>query len=107
MKILARESPMPSAHLHLLEIVGLPRAIEGRLLGPVDAEIGEPSLAGNGLDPASFLAGRRLGTEIERDGRGPFDVLQLEQRAERGMMLPSQPLTGARQGEPARSQRET
>ena len=51
--------------LRSLEVAGFPRAVERRLLGAVDAEVDEPSLAGNGLDPLFFLAGWSLRAEIQ------------------------------------------
>ena len=50
--------------LHDLDVVELPRAIEGRRLRAVDAEGAEPTFTRDGLDPHAFLASRSLGAEV-------------------------------------------
>src|SRR4029078_9697763 len=50
--------------LDRLEITRLPRAVEGPLFRAVDAEVREPSLFGDRLDPLGFLALRRLRSEV-------------------------------------------
>src|SRR5262245_48792522 len=72
--------------VHQLEVARLPRAVERRRLRPVDAEVREPALAGDRLDPLSLVARGRLGTEIQVHGRA-LAVLQLEDRAQRGVAL--------------------
>src|SRR5262245_33125347 len=53
---------------YCLEISRLPRAVERRLLGPVNPEIDEPALAGNGLDPLALMTGRHLRAEVQIHG---------------------------------------
>src|SRR5215510_4586027 len=77
---------------HLLEVARLPASVERGLLGSVNAEIGEPALAGDGLDPLGFFAGRRGWAEVEFDCAAartePVDFgFDLEQRAQRRLAL--------------------
>src|SRR5690242_12077128 len=44
-----------SCSFHLFEITRLPASVEGRLLGAVNAEVDEPSLAGNGFESIDAL----------------------------------------------------
>jgi hypothetical protein len=56
----------------LLELARLPGSVERRPLRPIEAEVGEPALAGDRLDPSAFLAGWSLGAEVQDDGLGNF-----------------------------------
>ncbi len=55
--------------LHLFEIGGLPLPVEGGRVWSVDAEVDEPSLSRQRLDPPAFLARRRGRPEVQIDGR--------------------------------------
>src|SRR5262245_37738343 len=61
--------------LHLFEIAGLPALVERRGFRSIDADVSEPSFAGLRLDPAPFLACRRLGADIQIGGRRLRHVL--------------------------------
>jgi hypothetical protein len=65
-----------------LEVGELPGAVEGWLLGPVDAEVHEPAPAGDRLDPAALRARRGHRPEPQLPGRAGAGVGQLEQRAQ-------------------------
>src|SRR5271165_2418742 len=48
-----------------LEFARLPSLVKPRLQRTVEAQDGEPSSAGNGLNPVAFFTGWRLRTEVE------------------------------------------
>src|SRR5262249_59618601 len=70
-----------------LEIARFPGPVERRLLWAVDAEIDEPPLAGNRLDPLALLSGARCRPEMEVHGLAVHLVLQFEQRPQRRLAL--------------------
>jgi hypothetical protein len=58
---------------HDLEVGELPGTVEGRFRRAVDAEVHEPALAGDGLDPAAIrpLGGLRTEVQVHGASRGP------------------------------------
>src|SRR6185436_5877534 len=72
-----------------LEVWELPRSVEGRRIGSVDAEVDEPTGAGFGLDPAGVALGRGFGTESQRDGFVGRDVGEFEHGPQSGQVLVS------------------
>ena len=51
--------------LKAVEDSGFPGAVEGGLLGAVDAQVDEPAHPGFGLHTAMFLSGRGGGCEVQ------------------------------------------
>src|SRR5215475_15119227 len=83
----AHGCPLCRLLLHLFEITGLPAPVERRLFRPINADIRKPTFAGLGLDPSVRLPGRSARAEVEIDRGRTRDILQLEQRAQRCLVL--------------------
>src|SRR5262245_23527316 len=73
--------------LHFFKVARLPGAVKDWLLGAVNAEVGEPPLAWDRLNPPTFLAGRSLRAEVQVDGFRVAGVLQREQRSQLRLVL--------------------
>src|SRR5689334_15404127 len=54
-----------STSVHLNDVVGLPGLAEERFRWAVEAQIREPTLARNGLDPVLFFSSRGLRAEVD------------------------------------------
>src|SRR3974390_1779203 len=78
--------------LELFEVTRPPAAVKSLLLRPVDAEVGEPAFARDGLDPLMGFSRWRTRAEEQVDCPGsaaePLDVwLEFEQRTQSSSAL--------------------
>ena len=69
------------------KVSSLPASVERWLVGALDADIGEPGAAGNGLDKASLLSLGGGGAEVEVDRIIALHVLQFEVRTQGRLFL--------------------
>src|SRR5262249_22280552 len=72
---------------HFFKIARLLGAVERRPLWTIGAEVCEPPLAGDRLNPPSLLAGRGFRAEVQVHRLRGACVLQLEHRAQCGLVL--------------------
>ena len=75
-----------------LQVLWSPGLVEPRLQRSVEAQAHAPNLAWNGLDPVTFLAGRRLRAEIDIH-RGIRELIAAanERRAPRAVLVKDRP----------------
>src|SRR5262245_38284956 len=71
---------------HFREVGRFPVSVESCCFGPVNAEVHEPSFAGDRLDPPARMFGRSVRAKNQID-RLALGVLEFEERAERGVPL--------------------
>src|SRR5438128_12228681 len=72
---------------HLFEVSRLPAPLERAGEGSIQAQVSEPTLAWDGLDPRHFLAWGCVWAEVEVSGATADFILQLKQRAQGGLAL--------------------